>query len=119
MTNLYDRWNDAIAQHFFREELAGRPIFLFVDEGLLGALEKKHDLPEDSFLSAIAPGVDARNVAARCLELCNKGGWRSATGLFYPPYLGYLALFVLAAGLEEEDLPDNAYYNRLRRYLGL
>jgi hypothetical protein len=36
-----------------------------------------------------------------------------------PPYIAYLALFVIAAGTDDEDLPEHAYYPRLRRLLGL
>ena len=120
MDDLYDRWNVAIAEHFFREEFAGKQIFLFVDEGLIADLARKHDLPDNSFLTvAGAPGPNAANVASRCLAYCDRGRWRDSPAAVYPPYLVHLALFALAAGLDEHDLPDNAYYNRLRRYLGL
>lgn len=43
-------------------------------------------------------------------------GWREQ-GREFPPYIAYLSLFVLAAGLEGDFAP-NAYYPRLRTLLG-
>lgn len=79
---------------------------------------RDYSLPPDSFLEAVGPpGSSAANVAKACLEACEQGRWRSSYEL--PPYVAYLALFVLAAGQDEGDLPDNAYYKRLTRLLGL
>jgi hypothetical protein len=120
MNDVYDQWNTAIAEHFFREEFAGKQVFLFVDDGLITSLARQHDLPEESFFSAVVPPhSNAADVAHRCLAKCKRGRWRKNTAAVYPPYLVYLALFVLAAGLDEPDLPDHAYYNRLSRYLRL
>jgi hypothetical protein len=35
---MYLQWNDKIAGHFFRPEMAGRPVYLFVTEELVTKL---------------------------------------------------------------------------------
>ena len=120
MSDLFTRWNQAIVEHFFREELAGKQVFLFVDDGLVTDIERRNDFPPGSFRDIVgADSPSAVKVAQRCLTCCDNGGWRTKAGSVYPPYLVFLALFSMAAGIDEPDLPDHAYYNRLRRYLGL
>lgn len=120
LSDLYERWNESIANHFFRQEYAGREVFLFVDDNRIAAIGRDNRLPGGSFLEAVSPsGTSASDVARKCLELCDGGEWRKLQGAHIPPYIAHLALFVLAAGQDEEDLPDNAYYNRLRRLLHL
>jgi hypothetical protein len=114
----YLDWNDKIAARFFRSENAGRRVFLFVTEELIAELAEKPvtDAVDDFIASVtVGPGWVTRS------GLCQKAlqalyGWRSKS-LPFPPYLGFLALFVMAAGIDG-DYAAHAYYPRLRRVLG-
>jgi hypothetical protein len=112
----YLDWNDALASSIFRPEMAGREVFMFVNDDLVEELGGAGSVPE--FVAAVEQGppwVDSR------LGLCQRAahaldGWRER-GLRYPPYVGYLGLFVLAVGVEGEFAP-HAYYARLKTLLG-
>jgi hypothetical protein len=113
----YLAWNDAIAGRFFSPEFKDRRVYLYVTEALIAEIGGKSGPELDDFVGAIKEGPpwafegNVCEKAMRCLF-----NWRRG-GLEWPPYIGYLALFVLAAGLEGEFAP-NAYYPRLRKLLG-
>jgi hypothetical protein len=115
----YLEWNDRLATHFFRPEMAGRSVFLYVTQELLDDLGARTSDTWRDFVAAAKAGHPWRpsnlhNVcqkALHCLET-----WR-LHNLPYPPYLPYLGLFVLAAG-KEGDFAPHAYYPRLRELLG-
>ena len=113
----YLPWNDALAHHFFRPELAGQPVWLYVTDDLiqqLGAETGGGGVTD--FVAAVKAGPPwstAGGLCQRALQACE--GWRDQ-GLDYPPYIAYLSLFVLAAGLEG-DFARHAYYPRLRALL--
>lgn len=112
----YLEWNDALASNIFRPEMAGREVFLFVNDDLIEQIGGAGSI--GNFVSAVeqgAPWVEPH------LRLCQKAlralkDWRGR-GLRYPPYVGYLSLFVLAVGLEG-DFASHSYYPRLRTLLG-
>src|SRR5688572_12008645 len=108
----YLDWNDRLASIFFKPANQGRRVYLFVTKELLASLGG--DLP--AFITALrcgpswAPGQDVcRNAEAALYE------WRRRQ-LAYPPYIGYLSFFALAAGVEG-DFAHHAYYPRLRALL--
>jgi hypothetical protein len=110
------RWNDSIAAHFFRQEMSGRRVFLFLTEDVLQEVSSG-TAGVDDFMEAIRigpPNVTRQGLCQRALQLMQ--GWRSLNFQF-PPYIAYLALFVLAAGIEG-DFAAHAYYPRLRSLLG-
>jgi len=110
------RWNDSIAAHFFRLEMAGRRVFLFLTEDVLHEVSGG-TAGVDDFMEAIKigpPNVTRQGLCQRALQIMQ--GWRTLNFPF-PPYIAYLALFVLAAGLEG-DFASHAYYPKLRSLLG-
>jgi hypothetical protein len=115
----YLEWNDRLATHFFRPEMAGRSVFLYVTRELLEELGAPTNDTWHDFVSAAKTGHSWRpsrmhnvcRMAIHCLET-----WR-LHNFDYPPYLPYLGLFVLAAG-KEGDFAPHAYYPRLRVLLG-
>lgn len=116
MPETYLEWNDAVAATIFRPEMAGRQVFLFVNNDLIEEIGGQGSVRR--FVAAVEQGppwVDDRlglcQQALRTLE-----GWR-ARGCPFPPYIGYLALFVLALSVEG-PFPRHAYYSRLRTLLG-
>lgn len=114
----YQRWNDALATRFFRGEQAGRRVYLYVTDDVIGSVGQSLGGGHHDFVAACKSGppwVRLGSVCARALD--SYTDWRRRD-LLYPPYLAYLCLFVLAAGTEA-DFATNAYYPRLRRLLGL
>lgn len=115
MTKYLD-WNDSLARHFFRPEFAGQPVWLYVTQDLVGEIGGGTEGVSD-FVDAVKEGppwVADRGLCQQALQVFTN--WRDRE-LPYPPYLGYLATFVLAAGLEGDFAP-NAYYPRLWELLG-
>ncbi len=112
----YVTWNDRITAHFFRPEHEGLRIFLYVTPDVLGEIAGS-DAAVDDFVTAVKsgpPGTTRQGLCQRALQTFEQ--WRNRGGAF-PPYVGYLALFVLAAGIEGDFAP-HAYYPRLRQLLG-
>jgi len=113
----YLAWNDRIGARFFAPEAKDRRVYLYVTADVIREIGKSSGAGMPDFLAAIRrgpPWVSHGNVcerADRCLS-----GWRRRN-LKYPPYLGYLGFFALAAGLRG-DFAVNAYYPRLRKLLG-
>lgn len=113
----YVAWNDAIANRFFGSGFDARKVFLYVTEPILTEIGGGTTAAKEDFLDAInvgPPGVYGDNVCQKALR-CH-ANWRKRRPQ-WPPYIGYLAFFVLAAGLDGDFAP-NAYYPRLRKLLG-
>src|SRR5215211_7041218 len=112
----FQHWNDSIASHFFRPEMAGRRVFLFITEDVLLEISKDSNGVND-FIEAVKagpPNITRQGLCQRALQIMQD--WRSKHFSF-PPYIAYLALFVLSAG-KEGDFAPHAYYPRLRSLLG-
>src|SRR4028118_1150127 len=100
----YLKWNNSIAAHFFKNEMAGRSVHLYVTEELITDIGQNYgaDLPD--FIKAVkagAIGVQGKSICEKALQ--SMDDWKYRHGQKgYPLYIGYLALFVLAAGIEED-----------------
>lgn len=113
----YLEWNDLIAKHFFNEEKAGREVLLYVNERLLETLGSEHSAGKDDFINSLnigPPWVTRQGFCQKALQACTN--WRSRQ-LEYPPFLGYLAFFVLSAGTDAGFAP-HAYYPNFWTLLG-
>lgn len=117
--DLLRKWNDRLARHFFRTEMAGQEVLLFTTKALLDEIGA--DIGgTGSFLQAIATRPPGHQNKGLCqMALREHESWRSRLlGVSYPPYIAFLALFVLAAAEQESDSHANAYYPQLARLLG-
>ena len=115
--NQYLSWNNAIAEHFFNPDMAGRSVHLYVNSKLISDLERELGPFAGTFINAVQvgpPWTTRRGICQRALQASQ--GWR-ARGLDFPPYIAYLGLFVLAGGTDG-DFEPHAYYPRLRDLLG-
>ena len=113
----YLSWNDSIAAHFFSTENAGRRVHLFITKEQIAALGQPVEAGVEDFIEACKTGppwATKQGLCRRAYETFS--GWRDRD-LNDPPYLAYLALFVVAASLEG-DFAAHAYYPRLRKLLG-
>jgi hypothetical protein len=114
----YLEWNDALAAHFFRPGKAGQPVNLYTNEELISELGRPIGSGVSDFVSAVKQGppwATRDGLGQRAIQALE--GWRDR-GLRYPPYIAYLCMFVLAAGLEG-DFAQHSYYPRLRQLLQL
>ncbi|ABW19399.1 hypothetical protein [Alkaliphilus oremlandii] len=113
----YLEWNEAIARHYFNESMAGREVILFMDENLINSLGERKNSDIEDFFEAIKEGsrwCRGDTVCEKAYTTYSWGKIRNEPG--FPPYIAYLAFFVLAAGLDE-DFATHAYYPKLSTLL--
>ncbi|MEG3878056.1 hypothetical protein QT972_11805 [Microcoleus sp. herbarium7] len=112
----YLKWNNSIAAHFFKHEMAGRSVHLYVTEELIEHIGQESGANFSDFIEALKIGIPGAKRKGLCVK-----AWETQENwlreLDYPPYIGYLALFVLAAGIEG-DFATHSYYPGLRTLLG-
>jgi len=112
--NRYLRWNDALAARFFNPDMAGRTVHLYVNQKLISDLERELEVEAGKFLDAMQEGppwATRQGICQRALQAFEN--WR-ARRVAFPPYIAYLALFVLSGGTEGDFAP-NDYHDRLRQ----
>ncbi len=119
----YLEWNDQIAKHFFNPEKAGLRVWLSVEQELIDKIAQQNNVDPDDFIKAIKEGPEWINRPNQ--TICSKAKavydeWRCNKSKFeYPPYIAYLALFVLAVNHEDNDnFSESNYYGRLGRIVG-
>lgn len=114
----YDDWNEAICRHFFNEQMSGREVLIFVNKEIIDEIGQGIGSDYNGFLRSIIDpdSNDPEGICRRAVKLMRD--WRRDGGSDLPPYVAYLALFVLAGTLEG-DFSPNSYYPRLRELLGL
>ena len=108
----YQQWNDALAARFFTPDMAGRDVYLYVNQDMIDEMEQAMPEAGTFRVAVVGPPTDV----SHCERVCQRAleaftGWRES-GPLYPPYIGYLALFVLAGDVSGDFAP-NAYYPRL------
>jgi len=107
----YLEWNDIIAKNFFNEEKAGKEVLLYVNEDIINGLGKRAGCGIDDFVTSLKngpPGTTRSGFCQKSLQVMES--WRQRD-YEYPPYVAYLAFFVLAAGVDG-DFDPKAYYPR-------
>ena len=113
----YLAWNDALAKRFFHPRIADQPVYFYVTEDVITEVGRTVGKGHRDFLSALLDGPQGVTRSGHCQRALQVAeGWRDQ-GFEYPPYIAYLALFVLAGG-HEGDYVTQAYYPRLWSLLG-
>jgi len=112
-------WNHTIVDALFSQENAGKSVYVAVTRESIERLSPSGaEAGLQGFLRAIRSGPPWTTSDHVCrLAYESYTNWRDR-GLPSPPYVAYLGLFVLAAGVEGEFAP-HAYYPRLRSLLDL
>lgn len=111
----YLEWNNRLAKYFFNEEMAGREVLLYVDKKLINTIgEGLGDVNDFLRYVIIGPPSTRQGICQKALQAYDN--WRKRD-IDYPPYIAFLALFVLA-GDAEGEFYSTAYYPRLRMLLG-
>ena len=100
----FKAWNSRLFEHYFTKENAGERIYFSVTEDALDELSGGNGLKD--LIQAVKDGPDLHRF--RPLSLCAsarrlKDDWVASGLLSPPPYLPYLALFVIAAGRESPE----------------
>ncbi len=112
----YLSWNDLLVKHYFNSSMAGREVLLYVNNEIIETLGKPYGTGVDDFIESVKRGPGWATKPRLCqsaLQACNH--WRNRK-LEYPPYIGYLVFFVLAA-VTETDYASYSYYPGLRKLL--
>ena len=115
----YLTWNDAIGARFFNLDRSGIRVFFYVTTDIVNEIGASADADLGDFLSAVKTGSpwNTRHGQGICQQaLQTLQDWR-ARDLNYPPYLGYLALFVMADTIDV-GFARHSYYPGLRHLLG-
>jgi len=113
----YLEWNNIISKKFFNDDMASREVLLYVNEESINNLDAEGNGNVHDFIESIKTGPSW----ATKREICDKAlqsyrNWRYQD-FEYPPYIAYLAFFVLAA-TTERDFNQKAYYPRFWELLG-
>lgn len=112
----YYEWNTAIARYFFNVGMGGKEVLLFVNEEKINALGSSRGATVKDFIDALKEDAASANniLCKRALKLYYN--WRKNNSE-YPPYIAFLALFVLAA-TTQGDFNEKAYYPRYWKLIG-
>ena len=138
----YSEWNNQIAQHFFNPSNAGTRVWFSVEQELIENIAKKNNSTFADFIKVLKKGPDwvHRDQQKICMKAYNTfKNWRANSNfqhssnnatkaqihavsnevdIKYPPYIAYLALFVLAVNHgDSHDFSENNYYGPLRKIL--
>jgi hypothetical protein len=144
----YTHWNLAIANHFFGPSTSGKRVFFCVTSDTLAEISKLDpDEAVADFIKAVIKGPEWTQIggcsrigskALNCLypdpqwrnrlnqsrekkDLTNHQHWQqfneNTNGK--PPYLAYLACFVLAWTERDDNFGGNDYYGPLNKLMGL
>lgn len=124
MTDAYEQWNHALVREYFPPGGRGRLAYLPVDDDELAALAERYEIcdPTDAsaeFVSAVK--AQMRSDFGTLGGFANGvRGWRRVRDV--PPYVGALAVCVLAASRMDADesaqVASHNYYVQLNRLLG-
>ena len=115
----YLNWNNAISVRFFNPDKGGMRVLLFVTSDVINEVGMPDNSDLEDFVSAVKAGPPwitrhGQSICQQALQALEN--WRSK-GLEYPPYLAYLALFVLADTVDA-GFARHSYYPGLRSLLG-
>lgn len=123
----YNLWNNTLCNYFFNEKNKNRTMYLYVNDDLIESLGKELQLSKEESIDDFCKSVIsyARNDTSRLFEIAyiygNRWFKQGAVGL--PPFIGVLAVTVLAATKMNTDLEEgihgNNYYRRLRNLIQL
>lgn len=115
----YLEWNYLLTRHFFIPEMEGKEVFLFTDKSTIDVVGSHLPQALDDFINGIKTGPEWVRSKEDIYEKAYGTffNWRKRN-YKYPPYVAYLAFFVMAWSVEG-DYDDKAYYPRLSTLLGV
>ena len=117
----YLNWNNQIARHFFNPEKSGLRVWLSMGKDLVEKIAEENNSTYEDFIKAVNKGpawVQDSTIKIHRKAFETFHSWRCRSELEYPPYIAYLALFVLPCNLKPEDSQSSSYYTRLNEIIG-
>lgn len=113
-------WNKALAGWFFGQHLAGRPVFLCVDEETLEVVGRESGIVASGAVESLSRAVRSRVRSGSPLDSWVRDAttWRQSGFVGPPPFVAVLAVTVLAATMLGNP-NDHSYYRKLNDLLGL
>ena len=116
----YLSWNDVIGARLFNRDRIDARVFLYVTTDTINEIGAPHESDLVDFITAVKAGPPwitrhGQSICQQALQAFKQ--WRDRN-LKYPPYIGYLALFVLADTIKVEGFSRYSYYPGLRQLLG-
>ena len=116
----YLAWNNEICNRYFSTEKSGTRVFLYITTDTINRIGAPFSVVFEDFIIAVKTGPPwitrhGQGICQQALQAFEK--WRSRD-LQLPPYLGYLALFVLADTVAVPGYKRYSYYPGLRSILG-
>ena len=111
----YLRWNEEIAKHFFNPNNRDKRVWFSVRKELIEQIANDNNTDVQNFFDTVKSIPSKTKICAQAHKVFCK--WKEKRDDQYPPYIGYLALFVLAANNEDDEFSNNSYYPRLRKIL--
>ncbi|THE11889.1 hypothetical protein E1I69_13485 [Bacillus timonensis] len=123
----YDSWNQVLCEHFFGKNNENNIVYLYVNENLVKRLGYKLGLNENQAMPSFCKSVRSygRNEPDMVFDKAFIWGrkWYNQGQIGFPPFIGVLALTVLAAtkmkGNRKIGIGAGNYYLRLRNLLEL
>lgn len=119
----YSDWNNQIAKYFFNSSKARMRVWFSVEQEIINKIAKAKNVDPNDFIKAVKKGPDCihrpkQTICSRASAIFQE--WRKNKENFeYPPYIAYLALFVLAVNHGDSDnFSEGDYYGRLRDMIG-
>jgi hypothetical protein len=109
----FKAWNSRLFDEFFRPEKAGQRVYLSVTEDSLGGPNAVLDLIEAT--KAFGCGSGSQKLCSSARNLV--AAWVAGGKVAPPPFLPYLALFVLAAGRQSPQ-GHPGFHKKLHELLG-
>lgn len=120
----YDKWNQALANHFYNQMHARKPVYLQVDNDVLKDIAQEIGIPPEDGRAAFIAAVRHRS-RLKDDPFFKFFQWRdfeSDPQSKIPPFIAFLGLCVLAAFDMERDpekrISSANYYDRLEELLG-
>lgn len=120
----YQQWNGAITRWFFREDMAGVPVYLAVDDDVLREIADGEGWPPGEAVASFEAAARCRLHGPEPFDplLRETAQWRVAGGHGDPPFVVALAVAVLAAARMQPAASGSgsySYYRPLREILEL
>ncbi len=121
--NTYEEWGACIAAHLFREDNARRPVVLYVDDEILGAMAEFPS--DDAAVVSLSHAVSSRlhphadNMFSSILSEALLWSARGKGDI--PPFMPAIAVATIAAArmASEGTMRSTNYYRRFRELIGL
>ncbi|HZW40287.1 MAG TPA: hypothetical protein VFF33_13395 [Ignavibacteriaceae bacterium] len=123
----YLKWNNKIAANFFNEEMEDREVHLYISKSDIIEIGKSmlDDLIEEEiwadYIKALKNGwngkVDGSNILRTLLWIYEYyKNQKSSKSFEYPPYLGYLVIFIIPLA-DEKQINFSSYYALINNFL--